>query len=63
MREGYITFLRTKEEEMLEVYKSVLAEIKKDKVHKNHLDAIKIIIKGHEEIIRDLKEQELINAI
>ena len=63
MKGSYITFLRTREQEMLEIYKAVLVQMKKDKIHKNHRDAIKIIIKGHEQIITDLKEQEVLDAI
>jgi len=58
--DSWTTFLRKKEEEKLEVYKSVLKELKKDK---NKIDDIKIVIAGHQKIVDELKEQELLDAI
>ena len=59
----YVTFLRKREEETLGVYKAVLSELKKEKMDKNKIDAIKVVIAGHEEIVKNLKQEELLNAI
>jgi len=59
----YVAFLRKTEEKKLGIYKAVLGELKKEKAEKNKLDAIKIVIAGHQKIVDDLKQEELLDAI
>jgi len=59
----YVAFLRKMEEKKLGIYKAVLGELKKEKAEKNKIDAIKIVIVGHQKIVDDLKQEELLDAI